>query len=96
MIREHSPAEILVGLPLTLSGMEGPQAKKVRAFADRLSERIGIPIVEWDERFSTAQAERLLIEADVSRKKRKRSIDRLAAVLILQSYLDAKRSSAQR
>lgn len=80
---------IVVGLPLKMDGSVGPQAKKVEKFARRLRDRISLPVVTWDERLSTSQAERVLIAADVSRERRREKTDQLAAALILQSYLDA-------
>jgi putative Holliday junction resolvase len=71
-----------------MSGTEGPQVHRVRAFIEQIQRRIDIPIREWDERLSTAAAERTLLEADVSRAKRRKVIDKLAAVFILQGYLD--------
>jgi len=81
----------VVGLPLTLEGTEGPRAASVRDFMRRLSRVVAVPIRFWDERFSTATAERVLIEADLSRARRKEVVDKTAAVVILQSYLDAGR-----
>lgn len=82
-------SKIIVGLPLNLNGTAGPKAKEAYNFAEKLKEELGIPIQLWDERLSTLEANRILLEADVSRKKRKRLDDRIAAQLILQSYLDA-------
>ncbi len=79
---------IVVGLPKNLNGTEGNMAEKIRDFGKRLEEKSGVPIVFWDERLSTVAAERVLLEADLSRKKRKQKIDQVAAVLILQNYLD--------
>ena len=89
-IERHGVSRVVVGLPLLLSGDEGKQAAEAREFAERLRRRVGrIPVVLWDERLTTVQAERTLIEGKMRRKKRKASVDCLAAVLILQSYLDA-------
>lgn len=81
--------QILVGLPLNQFGEEGPDAVKIREYVAVLRERINLPVIEWDERFTTVQAERSLITADVSRRKRKQVIDQIAASIILQSYLDS-------
>ena len=90
-VREHDVTRIVIGHPLHLSGEAGERAVASEAFAERLRERIPEVEVElWDERLTTAEAERVLISADVSRKKRRRKIDTLAAVLILQSYMDAR------
>jgi putative Holliday junction resolvase len=80
---------VVVGLPLTLSGEEGPEAQRVLGWVERLRERTPIPIVLWDERLSTAAAERAMLEAGLRRDKRKLHRDAVAAALILQSYLDA-------
>ena len=71
-----------------MNGTEGPQVEKVRATIQTIKQQVTIPIREWDERLSTAAAERVLLEADMSRSKRRKVIDKLAAVLILQGYLD--------
>lgn len=84
--------EIVVGLPLNMDGSCGPQAKSAISFADSLKEKFDIPIKLWDERMSTMEVERIMIEADVSRAKRKKKIDKLAAQVILQSYLNAQRN----
>ena len=81
--------EIVVGLPVSLDGTEGPSAIAARAFAGEVGAATGHEVVLHDERFSTATAERILLEADVRRKKRKDVRDRLAAAVFLQSYLDA-------
>ncbi len=83
--------KIVVGLPKNLRGEIGPQAQKTLVFIEELKKETGLPILTWDERFSTGQAERMLIEAGLSRKKRKSVVDKSAAALILQSYLDAKK-----
>lgn len=82
-------AKIVVGLPLNMDGTEGPAVEKVRAFVEQLAEAVTIPIETYDERLSTVSAERILLEADTSRKKRKKVIDKLAAQIFLQAYLDA-------
>jgi len=87
----YEPSTIVVGLPKNMNGTLGPQARKVLAFAADLERALGVPIVLWDERLSTVGAERVLLEADLSRAKRKRVIDKAAAVFILQGYLDSLR-----
>ena len=89
LAREREVSLILVGHPLHMSGREGRQAQYVRDFADRLKERTGIPVQFWDERLTTVQASRVLRESGISIRKRARAIDRLAAVLLLESYLDS-------
>lgn len=79
----------LVGNPIHMSGEEGRQAGFVRQFAETLSERTGIPVKLWDERLTTVEAERVLRQSGISIEKRARAVDRLSAVLILQSYLDS-------
>ncbi|MBI5546894.1 MAG: Holliday junction resolvase RuvX [Deltaproteobacteria bacterium] len=88
--RENDVERLVVGLPLNMDGSEGPRAEICRRFGDRLSERSGLPVEYWDERLTTAQAERVLLEADLSRRKRKKVIDRLAAQVILQAWMDAR------
>jgi len=88
LVREYSVRSVLIGLPLHLSGEEGTQAKQARQFGERIAERLGIPVETWDERMTTAQAERHLIASGVRRKKRKEIRDSLSAVILLQSALD--------
>jgi putative Holliday junction resolvase len=88
---EHSATRITVGLPLNMNGTEGPRGAASRKFGDALGKLTGLPIEYWDERLTTAQAERVLLEADVSRRKRRLVIDKLAAQVILQGWLDAQR-----
>jgi putative holliday junction resolvase len=90
LVDRFEAEEIVVGIPFNMNGTEGPEAKKVRAIAERISARVQIPVREWDERLSTVAAERMLLEADVSRSKRRKVIDKLAAVIILQAYLDGR------
>lgn len=91
LVRKYEVREIVVGLPRALDGGMGPQARKVADFASVL-ERKGLKVTFWDERFTTSAAERYLIQANVGREKRRRVIDKLAAVLILQSYLDSRQA----
>ncbi len=88
MVIAYAADEIVIGLPLNMNGSMGPQADKVIAFANKLGESVSCKISTFDERLTTAQGEAILISADMSRKKRKQSIDRLAAQIILQAYLD--------
>jgi len=91
LVTEHGVTRIVVGLPLRLSGEAGPEAVEAEAFAQRLRGAMpGVAVDLWDERLSTAEVERMMIAADVSRKKRRRKVDTLAAVVILQSYMDAR------
>lgn len=88
LIVENEIAGIVLGLPMNMDGSEGPRAQSTRAFARNLSARIAVPIFFWDERLSTVAAERALLEADMSRKKRAVVIDNVAASYILQGVLD--------
>ncbi|MFC1510881.1 Holliday junction resolvase RuvX [Candidatus Margulisiibacteriota bacterium] len=83
--------KIIVGLPKRLSGEIGPAGQKVLAFMEQLKSKLALPVEIWDERLTTAAAEKTLISAGLSRQKRKKVIDKSAAALILQSYLDSKR-----
>lgn len=85
---------VVVGLPLELDGREGRRARRVRVFLDALVGGLTVPVETWDERFSTAAAERTLLEADVSRAKRRTKVDGLAAQFILQGWLDARPGDA--
>jgi len=87
--RENEAERIVVGLPTSLDGSLGPQAKKVQGFVEALSVGTDIPVITWDERFSTVDAERVLVEAGVKREKRKKHRDSVAAAFILQGYLDS-------
>ncbi len=91
IIKRCQVEEVVVGLPRHLNGSTGAQGQKVMLFVDQLRQRLNLPVVTWDERLSTVAAERVLLEADVSRKGRKKVIDKLAAVIILQGYLDWRR-----
>lgn len=93
IVRENAVCEIVVGMPINMDGSLGKKAKEVALFLEDLKKEFSLPIKAWDERLTTVQAEKLLLQQDVSRKKRKRKIDRLAAQLILQNYLDAKAES---
>ena len=91
-IREYQVREIVLGNPLRMSGLEGTQSQKVAEFAEALRERFQLPVHLWDERLTSAEANRLLREAEVSVKKRAQAVDRMAAVLILQSFLQSRSS----
>jgi len=88
IVREYSVGTILIGLPLHMGGEEGTQAKKARLFAEKIRERLEVPVEMWDERMTTVQAERHLIASGVRREKRKEIRDSLSAVFLLQSALD--------
>jgi putative Holliday junction resolvase len=86
---------LLVGLPVGLSGREGPQAKDVRDYVDSIAADIGLPVEYWDERLSTSIAEKSLIATGSRRDKRKQQVDTVAAAVILQGYLDSQRWAAK-
>lgn len=88
LVRRHGVGEVVVGLPRRLDGGLGPQAHKVLDFAEALRAALDVPVVPWDERLTTVIAQRALVEADVSRRNRKAVVDKVSAILILQSYLD--------
>lgn len=88
IVKEHKPQHIVVGLPKNMNGSIGPQGEKVKEFAENIKSHLDLEIVYWDERLTTVSANKMMIEADVSRQKRKKKVDQIAAVLILQSYLD--------
>jgi len=92
VIAQYDVAEIVVGLPLRLSGAEGTQSEKMRRFADELHAKFGLPVHLWDERWTSTEANRLLRETNLSIEKRGKAVDRMAAVLILQSWLAARGS----
>jgi putative Holliday junction resolvase len=90
-IMMYDIGEIVIGLPLNMDGSSGEKVKVVLLFKDRLSATVAVPVTTWDERLSTVAMQKTMIAADVSRKKRKKAIDKLAAVFILQGYMDAKK-----
>lgn len=91
LVEENAVAEVVVGLPLNQWGEEGNDAEKMQKIIALLRERLSVPVIEWDERFTTVQAERSLLEADLSRKRRKEVIDKIAAAILLQSFLDSRK-----
>ncbi|MEW6187606.1 MAG: Holliday junction resolvase RuvX [Thermodesulfobacteriota bacterium] len=90
LANEHQVEEIVVGLPINMDGSKGDSAQKAEAFMEELRQIFSIKITPWDERLSTVAAERILLEGDLSRKKRRKVIDRLSAAIILQGYLDSR------
>ncbi|MVO99613.1 Holliday junction resolvase RuvX [Paenibacillus lutrae] len=91
LIGEYEVTEIVVGLPKNMNGTIGPRGEICQEFAGQLEEAFALPVRMWDERLTTVSATRTLLEADVSRKKRKQVVDKIAAALILQGYMDSKR-----
>lgn len=90
LVKQYNVDKIVVGLPKNMNGTIGPRGEACQQFAENLRELLQLDVVMWDERLSTMAAERLLISADVSRKKRKQVIDKMGAVVILQGFLDSK------
>lgn len=90
-VEENDVTEIVVGLPLNMDGTKGPRAEDAILFAEELKKEFSLPVNMWDERLSTLFVERAMLEGDLSRKKRKKLNDKLAAQVILQSYLDSRR-----
>jgi putative Holliday junction resolvase len=93
LARDREVGAVVVGLPRSLDGSEGPQARKVRAFVKALEKAVDVPVTTWDERFTTVAAEHALVEGGVSRARRKELVDKVAAVLILQNYLDYRKTA---
>ena len=93
IVADHEVAAIVVGLPINMDGTEGPRCQSVRQFADNLLGFLELPLTFWDERLSTAAVTRILLEADVSRRRRGQLVDKLAAAYILQGALDYLRSN---
>lgn len=91
LIKAHEVSKIVVGLPKNMNGTIGPRGEICQEFAKTIEKKFKIPVVLWDERLTTMAAERVLLDADVSRGKRKKVIDKMAAVLILQGYLDSQK-----
>ena len=96
LIREYDIAEIVVGLPLRMSGVEGIQAEKMQVFADLLRRTFELPVHLWDERLTSSEANRVLRDSEMSIKRRGEVVDRLAAVLILQSWMDCRAAALER
>ena len=87
LLAPYAPSRLVVGLPLDMRGTEGTAAARVRVFAERAAAHLALPLEFWDERLTTVAAERALLEADVSRRRRREVVDKVAATLILQGYL---------
>ena len=94
VIRDYEVKEIVVGLPLRMSGAEGTQSEKMRAFAEDLRKKFRLPVHLWDERLTSAEANRFLRETDLSIEKRGKAVDRMAAVLILQGWMEQRSAAA--
>jgi putative Holliday junction resolvase len=87
LVRSEEIGEVVVGLPISLNGTLGPSADSVLGFVAQLRELLTVPVVTWDERLTTAEAEKMLIAAETRRSKRRKVIDQIAATLILQNFL---------
>jgi len=92
LIQEYKPGEILVGVPYNMEGGVSKRGEEIIEFADKIKAAFSLPIMFWDESYSTVNAEEKLIQANMSRRKRKKVIDKMAAVFILQEYLESKRT----
>ncbi|MCA1057952.1 Holliday junction resolvase RuvX [Rossellomorea aquimaris] len=88
---EYQVDTVVVGLPKNMNNTIGPRGEASKAYGELIHQELSLPIKYWDERLSTMAAERVLLEADVSRKKRKKVIDKMAAMMILQGYLDSQK-----
>lgn len=95
LVERYGADKVIIGLPLNMNGTKGPQAEKALDFADRLQRRVKAGVLTFDERLTTSQGEQILIAADMSREKRKKHIDKLAAQIILQAYLDCSKNEEQ-
>jgi len=91
LIEEYSVKHIVAGMPLNMNGTIGPRGESAEKFIGILRERTGLPVTAWDERLSTVAVERVLINGDISRARRKEVIDKMAAAYILQGYLDSRK-----
>jgi putative Holliday junction resolvase len=89
LVSTYQVEKIIIGLPKNMNGTIGEWGEQVQSFGKKIEEQLSIPVQYWDERLTSIAAERTLISADVSRKKRKHVVDKMAAMLILQNYLDA-------
>lgn len=96
LTEEYRPVGIVVGLPIHLSGDESEKSREARRYADWLASVTGLPFAFQDERFTSFQAERLLLEAELTKKKRKARIDKLAAQILLQTYLDVRTAAREK
>lgn len=95
MILEYEVGEIVLGLPINMNATEGERARLTLEFKEKLERRTGLPVVMWDERLTTVAADKAMIEAGIRRENRKEYVDMIAAVLILQGYLDRKNMKAE-
>jgi putative holliday junction resolvase len=90
LIKEYGISQVVIGMPKNMNGTIGPRGEASKRYAEEIENQFSVSTILWDERLTTMAAERVLLEADVSRKKRKKVIDKMAASMILQGYLDSK------
>jgi len=93
IISEYGVKEVVLGLPKNMNGTEGERVEKTREFGDSIERRTGLPVIYWDERLTTVAADRAMIEMEIRREDRKEYVDEIAAMLILQGYLESKRGT---
>ena len=93
LIQEYEVTEIVLGLPKNMNGTEGERVALTREFAEKLERRTGLPVIFWDERLTTVAADKAMMEAGIRRERRKEYVDKIAASLILQGYLDIRREA---
>ena len=93
LIQEYEVTEIVLGLPKNMNGTEGERVALTREFAEKLERRTGLPVIFWDERLTTVAADKSMMEAGIRRERRKEYVDKIAASLILQGYLDSRREA---
>lgn len=96
VVSEYEVKQLLIGLPRRTTGDLGPEAERIQQEGDKIGGALDLPVIYWDEWFSTVSAERVLLAADVSRKRRRQVIDRIAAAIILQSFLDSQAHREER
>ena len=92
LVEKHNVVKVVVGLPINMNGSKGPAASKVLKFCDKLKEELSLDVTTFDERLTTAQGEAIMLQQDISRFKRKKRIDKLAAQILLQAYLDSEKN----
>lgn len=95
LVRQLEVGEVVIGLPRRLNGSLGPEAARVQQLGELLQKHLGLPVRYWDERLTTVAAEQTLLAADLSRRRRRQTVDQTAACLILQGYLDRRRRAGQ-
>jgi putative Holliday junction resolvase len=91
IVKDNGVSEVVVGLPLNMNGTYSGKTRQAAAFAQALSKAVDVPVKTWDERLTTAEVDRVMLASDISRAKRRRAVDKLAAQVILQSYLDSRK-----